>query len=166
MADLDQLRDDVKREALAASLAAGESIGTAAKSAGISVADAERLSSEIATIELVHERSPEVADELRALASSGDDPLVVLERAAKIAAKRIATQVQAGEVSAAVAKQLIELSLKLRAARNDKPPEINIYLPKTHVDPLIAACNEFNTLLASLLANDGASAENDAVAPS
>ena len=163
--DLDQLRDDVKRESLAAALAEGESLVVAAKTAGISKADAEKLAYELETIAMVEERSPDVADALREMAAAGDDPLAILERGAKTAAKLLVDKIESGDLSPAVVKQLIELSLKLRAARDDAPTEINIYLPKTHVDPLIAACREFNGLLATLIADAKPSSGVDSVAP-
>jgi hypothetical protein len=166
MSDLDQLRDDVKREALVASLSVGESLSTAARTAGISDADAYRIAHQLETIELVDARAPDVAALLRADLNDSEDPLAILERGAKTAALKLVQQIEGGDVSASVAKQLIELALKLRSARSDAPPELNVYLPTTHVDPLLQACTEFNALLKSLTGDAEPSSAVDELAPS
>jgi len=155
---LDEVRSSATREALARRLADGDEPLDAAKHLAISALEAEELALEPDTILLVEQWNPERAEELKALAAEVDalegDPLKIIEQGATKAARKLVDDVLSGKASAVASKQLLELGIKLRQSQSEKPPELHISLPSTHINPLIDACNEFNGLLRKLIDAD------------
>lgn len=156
MSDLDTFRQDIKREELAKHLAKGLSYEEAAVAMAAPLSDIFEMALESETIALVELHAPDVAAELKKDAQT-DDPLEIIERGMARAARKLVSDATGTDSSPSARKQLIELGLKLRAARSETPAKLDIHLPQTHVEPLIDACNEFNDLLRRLVNADSGS---------
>lgn len=151
--DLSELKDRLKAEDVAARLLDGQTARTIANITGMKVSEVNALATSPEVIELVAEDDPEMAAELKAQSRPSDDALSVLEAGAIQAAEKLVESLASEKANHINAKALLDMALKLRAARVDAPTKIEVSLPSTHAEPLLEACREFNELIANLNAS-------------
>lgn len=147
---VESLREQIAHETLAHALAAGKSLDEAARAAGLDVFEAAEAAQLPSVAGLIQVLAPDVARNLATSPAVPLDPLAVIESAMGTAAQ---TLVQAAKTPTG-ARIVLDLGAKLRASAQEAPTHVTVQLPEGRMKPLIAALDEFNSLLAALVAED------------